>query len=123
MPTAPVTDQQTLALPGLPEGFRFPTGEEVYDGIMSKIEPELVNANLPHLDEPYKGETPDEHTSRYARYSKAFAQYKVEYQKWVTNLRQAVAVYKRSVMKAAEGAEGEQEAALLKNLEDEMLTA
>ncbi|MEQ1849176.1 MAG: hypothetical protein ABL890_01145 [Candidatus Peribacteraceae bacterium] len=107
----------------MPAGFRFPTGEEIYDGIMSKIEPELLTANLKTLDAPYANETKEAHDARYARYSTAFATYKVEYAKWVSELHQAVAAYKRAVRKASEGVEGEQEAALLKNLEDQFASA
>jgi len=118
-----MSTDDTMTLPGMPEGFRFPTGEEIYDSIMQKIEPELVNANLKALDAPYQGESEAEHKTRYERYSRAFAAYKVEYQKWVTNLRQAVGAYKKAVMKASEGAEKEEEAMLLKNLEDQFETA
>jgi hypothetical protein len=120
MSADPTTQDVTMTLPGMPEGFRFPTGEEIYDGIMGKIEPELLNANLPHLDEPYAGETEAEHAARYERYSRSFATYKTEYQKWVGNLRHAVSVYKQAVMHAAEGAEMEQETELLKHLEEEI---
>jgi len=123
MTPSATSDPQTMQLPGMPAGFRFPTGQEIYDGIMGRIEPELLTANLDRLDDPYKGETPEEHKKRYERYSRAFAQYKVEYGKWVANLNQAVAAYKRAVTQAAEGAEKEQEAELLKHLEDQMFSA
>lgn len=104
----------------LPQGIRFPSGEEIYDMIMQKIEPELTHANLPHLDEPYANETEAAHKTRYARYSKAFAAYKVEYKKWVARLHEAVAAYQRAVTRAAEGADKDQEEMILKNLEDQI---
>lgn len=45
----------------------------LYDFFMSHIEPDLVSASLPKLDEPYKGETKEEHDERYAQYTVAFA--------------------------------------------------
>ena len=43
----------------------------LYDFFMKYLAPDLVTENLPHLDEPYIGETVEERTERYARYADA----------------------------------------------------
>ena len=83
-------------------GIVIPSGQEIFDGLMRKIEPELVTSNLPKLDAPYAKETPAQHKKRYARYSKAFMQYKKEFKAWSAKLQKAVAAYKKALFKAAE---------------------
>ena len=60
----------------------FPSGTEVYDGLMVDIEPELLSANIPHLDEPYVGESEEDRKKRYDRYTEAFAKYDEAFAKW-----------------------------------------
>lgn len=116
----PVTHtSESMNISGMPEGFQFPTGQQIYDMIMGQIEPELLTANLDTLDAPYAGESKDAHDARYERYSRAFAKYKVAYAQWVSELHQAIGSYKRAVRKAAEGANQEKEEQILKNLEDQ----
>lgn len=103
--------------------FTFPTGEEVYDKIMGSIEPELVRKNLKTLDAPYKDETEEEKKKRYARYSKAFAKYKVAYKEWITKLQTAVKVYKKTMMKVAEKQAKNEEDAMLSDLESQISLA
>ncbi len=50
----------------------FESAETLYDFFMSHIEPDLVSANIPTLDTPYKNETKEEHDARYAQYSLAY---------------------------------------------------
>lgn len=50
----------------------FKSAEALYDFFMSHIEPDLVSANIPTLDVPYKGETEEEHDARYAQYTLAY---------------------------------------------------
>jgi hypothetical protein len=56
------------------------TGEEVYNMIMGKIEPELVLDQIPLLDEKYKNETEPEKKTRLTRYQKAYAEYEKQYE-------------------------------------------
>lgn len=103
--------------------IRIPSGTEIYDGIMSRIEPELLSTNLKTLDVPYKKETKDEHATRYKRYSKAFAEYKKRYSMWAQNFKRAIKAYKRAVTKAVERlTKGKEDLALLA-LEEQMKTA
>lgn len=51
------------------------TGDELYDSIMAKIEPELLTANLPRIKDLTQNETPDQRRARAARYTAAFAAY------------------------------------------------
>ncbi len=103
--------------------FAFPSGEEVYDKIMGSIEPELVTKNLKTLDAPYANETEDEKKKRYARYTKAFAKYKVQYKEWMTKLKNAVKVYKKAMIKVAEEQAQHEEDAMLSNLESQISLA
>jgi hypothetical protein len=45
----------------------------LYDFFMNLIEPDLMTANLPVLDDAYAGETAEERSERYAHYKAAFA--------------------------------------------------
>lgn len=103
--------------------FSFPTGREVYDRIIVKIEPELVTANLKKLDAPYKKETKAARKKRYARYAKALKEYRKEYNAWITRLRTAVSAYKKAVTKTVEKMNKNKEDAALKALEDQMFAA
>lgn len=104
-------------------GFPIPTGTEIYDEIMRRLEPELRSSNLDHLDDVYAAETADERTNRYQRYSRAFKDYQKVYAVWSRNFRSAVKDFKRAVVKTAEGLSKEDEGAALTLLEEQMLTA
>jgi hypothetical protein len=80
----------------------LPTGEQIYDSIMCRIEPELMLANLDKLDLLYQGESAEEHSTRYARYGASFAEYRTQYNAWIQSLRGAVDVYKNAVVKASQ---------------------
>jgi len=118
MPTS--SDQASGQEPSLADQFASLTGEQIYDSIMSGIEPELVLANLESLDAPYASESAEEHTARYARYGKAFAQYAQKYALFISSLSNAVHVYKRAVLQAAEHVTGSKESELLQGLSDQM---
>lgn len=94
-----MSDTQTTTDDGQ---IQMPSGTEVYDGLMSAIEPELVSSNLAHLDEPYVNETPEEHDARYERYNNAFAQYEIAFAKWMSDLQQAVRSFRRTAIATAE---------------------
>ena len=63
----------------LPPPPVIPSGEEMYDQIMSQIEPDLVTAQLPLLKEKYKDETPEQAKARADRYNRAFAEYEKQF--------------------------------------------
>ncbi|MDD5103526.1 MAG: hypothetical protein PHX93_03955 [Candidatus Peribacteraceae bacterium] len=55
------------------------TGREIYDSIMREIEPELLSAELPFLEERYQHDTPEQQKKRAERYIKAMDEYEKRY--------------------------------------------
>ncbi len=84
------------------EPLVFPTGTEVYDALMGAIDPELLSANLEHLDDAYASETQEARKVRYERYSDAFAKYDQAFAVWQTELQKTVHAYRRTAMQSAE---------------------
>ena len=103
--------------------IRILSGTEIYDGIMSRIEPELLSTNLKKLDAPYKKETKDQHAARYKRYGKAFVEYRKRYAAWAKNFKRALKAYKRAVVKAVERLTKGKEDQVLLDLEAQIKTA
>ncbi len=58
------------------------TGREIYDSIMREIEPELLSAALPGLEEKYKGDTPAQAKERAERYIRAMEEYEKRYEQY-----------------------------------------
>lgn len=56
-----------------------PTVEEIYNLLMSQIEPELTTDMLPQLGELYPDETPAEWRKRQERYQRAFQLYETRF--------------------------------------------
>jgi len=52
-----------------------PSGTEIYDALMSKIDTDLLTANIPTLDAQYAGETAEEKKVRYERYQESYKKY------------------------------------------------
>lgn len=52
-----------------------PQLEWLYDAIMRLVEPELLSANIPLLDEQYQDETAEQHEARMKRYEDAFRRF------------------------------------------------
>src|SRR3989344_1364855 len=77
-------------------------GTEVYDGLMANIEPELLSANIPHIDDAYVNESEQDRKVRYERYTAAFAKYDEAYALWEAQLNEAVTTYRRDALKSAE---------------------
>jgi hypothetical protein len=50
-------------------------GAELYDSIMSAIEPDLVSTAIPHLRTKYRGESPADRRTRADRYLSALEEY------------------------------------------------
>lgn len=98
----------------------IPTGEELYDSIMSKIEPELVSSSLPTLNGKYKDETPDQEKARRDRYNKAFAAYDAEYATTMADLQAKVVQYRKDAFAKVEDQQRALEESELSSLEDSM---
>ncbi len=93
--------------------IRIPTGDELYNTLMGKIEPELTTAELPVLDARYKDETPEQSKARARRYEKAFAEYDRQLQSYMGDLQAKLKAHQRIAMSSAElGAKAEEEEAL-----------
>lgn len=86
----------------LPPPPNLPSPEEIYDTIMSKIEPELTTAQMPLLDKKYAGETEEQTKQRYERYSQAFMTYDEKFREYRRELEQGAHNYQRSIMSATE---------------------
>lgn len=88
--------QSALVLPVIP------SGREIYDSLMSTIEPELMTAQLPLLKDKYVAETAEQKKERGKRYKKAFAAYEVAYQTYVAALHQETAQFHRNARRFVE---------------------
>lgn len=73
------------------------TGEEMYDMIMARIEPDLMTHMLPLLDDLYSYETPEQRAAREEWYTKVFAQFEIEYARFANGMKN----YYTSVRKKA----------------------
>jgi len=93
------------------------SGDELYDMLMQKIEPELTTAQLPILKEKYKNENAQEARSRAKRYSKAFQEYYEQLeayrQEWTIDLK----AHRREAMASIEEDDHIQEEDKLDDLE------
>lgn len=101
----------------------FPTGTELYDQIMGPIEPELLSANIPHLDEKYTEESEGDRKKRYERYTNAYAKYDEQYAKWEADMKNKVHLYRKSAFRSAEAKSRKEEIVLLQKIEEDIVTA
>lgn len=103
--------------------IRMPSGKEIYDALMKKIEPELLSDNLPLLEKKFGKEPSKEHVERLKRYRAAFVAYDKALKAWAANLRLRLSQVRRRALRAAEGKlrTGEEDATL-KSLEAQMGT-
>ena len=76
--------------------------EQVYDMIMGDIEPDLLLANIPLLDETYQGETPEEHESRLQRYAVSYKKFDLEMAKFMTDVNGNVRATQRAALREKE---------------------
>jgi len=83
-------------------GLVVPSGAEIYDSIMSKINPDLLIANLDSLDAKYANESSEDRKARYAHYEKSYAAYDKAFAEWTKELSTAVTKYKHDALKSAE---------------------
>ena len=82
--------------------FTVPTGDEIYDALMSDIDMDLITVNLPLLDAKYAGESTQERTARFKRYEEAYAKYDEAYAIWIQTLNQSVEQYRHEALRSAE---------------------
>jgi hypothetical protein len=100
----------------LPEPPKIPSGKEIYDSIMAKIEPELVSQNLPSLKEKYERENPEERGIRGKRYKAAYKKYDAAFKAYIADLERKVNTYRREALKSAEARDRENELSSLEAL-------
>jgi len=98
MPTDPTSNPLSQGIPMPP----ILTGDEIYDSLMQAIEPELMIAAMPTLEEKYKNETPEQAKERAARYQKAFDTYDQKFEEYKRNWQEQWGKYKRQAMRGAE---------------------
>jgi esterase/lipase len=91
--------------------------EQLYDLIMADIEPDLLLANIPTLDQKYTGETPEEHAARMKRYEASYKKFDAEFSKFMTEVNEKVKTTKRTTLKEAEEQAKNQEENKLNSLE------
>ena len=70
------------------DGKALQTGKQIYNAIMSQIEPELVTTSTVKVDASMPGETPEEFAARMERYRKAFALYEQCFDAYVAHVRE-----------------------------------
>ena len=95
----------------------IPEAEEIYDGIMSKIEPELVSGQIDALEKKYKDETPEEKKSRGVRYKAAFEKYDKAFAEYMLNLHQKVTDYRKTTLGRMESEERTKEEEKMRELD------
>lgn len=104
----------------LPPVPSFPSGDEIYDGIMHAIEPDLTTSQLPLLTQKYQNESPDDAKIRSDRYAKAFAEYDKRYAAFSVQLESAVHTYQKIAVTSVEEHSKMKEEQDLSNLEQSM---
>lgn len=112
------TDIQSQGAKRTQQGL--PTGVQIYDAIMKGIEPELMSANLSHLDDAYPHETEQHHAERYKRYTAAFARYDEIFEEWKGQVHAESAQMRRQALERKEQQSRTQEEAELSDLESKL---
>lgn len=93
------------------------TGQEIYDGIMATIEPDLVTTARATLDAKYRGETPEQRKTRLDRYNTAFEEYERRYARFIEDLHAQSAAQLKRAREAFERSSRERESAQLSSIE------
>ena len=83
-------------------GDSLQTGQQIYDAIMSTIEPELTSQNLMAMKAANAQETPTQRSVRMARYARAFAEYDKVYAQYKAKVEEQVAQAGRLARTASE---------------------
>lgn len=101
---------------GLPEPPPVPGADEIYDMIMSGIEPDLTLVNMGSMREKYTKETPAENKKRLARYDAAFKEYNRQFGIYAAALQAQGHRYQRAARSLAEGRDRQGEQTALKTI-------
>jgi hypothetical protein len=90
---------------------------EVYDALMSEIEPDLVTSAIPTLKAKYKKETPAQKQARAIRYKNAYAEYDKALAQFVHGIKTHAATSKKKALASTEAKEREIETQQLAEME------
>ncbi len=77
--------------------------EEIYNILMSEIEPELMTGMIPMLDDLYIEETPEEKKERGERYARAFILFQERFQDFCGAWKQSLLSIKHHYVQKKEG--------------------
>ena len=91
--------------------------QQLYDALMVDIEPDLLLANIPLLDERYAGETEEERRVRMKRYEEAYKEFDAALATFMGSVRAEVKTAKRQSLREKETKERAQEETNLTSLE------
>ena len=80
----------------------IPTGKELYDALMSHIEPELTSEGSKGLDVKYTDESAEDKARRMQRYELAFERYEQSYREYMDTLDAQVVRYRREAFSRSE---------------------
>lgn len=119
-PVDPVALQMMQALPQAP---MIPSGQEIYDALMGRIEPELTTSQAPLLKEKYVNETPEEKAQRAERYAHAFQAYEIAFRALMQELEASVRTFQRTVQGSVELRSREEENAAIADLDSQIFSA
>jgi molecular chaperone GrpE (heat shock protein) len=100
----------------------LPSAVELYDAIMSEIEPDLMTTRVRFLKEKYGTETIEQATARRARYAAAFKKYEEKMKEHMATLQAQVSAYRKNVLKEQESATNQSEEKFLFNLSNVIST-
>ena len=100
--------------------IQIPTGEELYNMLMRKIEPDLATDQLPLPDAKYASETPDQTKARAERYEKAFAEYEKQLAAYLSSLKGKVHEFQTTARQSLEHEAKEKEEQDLGSLEQQI---
>jgi hypothetical protein len=110
-------------IPPAPEPPRIPTGQELFDAIMGRIEPELTSTAAAQVAEKYKSETAEERKVRMQRYELAFERYDQAYEGYIATLHTQVGRYRQESFQHVELKDRNQEQGVLDQLSNMFLQA
>lgn len=97
-------------------GFFLPTGKDVYDALMGLIEPELVTAELPRLEERFTSDSPDDRKARMQRYAAAFKAYEKAFADYIHRIDEKARSCAKLMRENAESRASEEESVAQENL-------
>lgn len=91
--------------------------KQLYDVLMAEIEPDLLLANIPTLDQKYANETADEKAARMQRYEAAYKKFDAEFTAFMAEVNAEVRTSKRESLAAKEAEAKASDKTQLSNIE------